>query len=167
MRPVRNPKKALTVTMKVFIQQVLTVDAKHQMIEVNAWLKYVISLFCVISETTSFKVWTDFRLRWNPLDYDNITSVRFFGEDQIWQPDILLYNRYIEEFDSRLVSQKSVCFSEQESFDITYKTNAIAYSDGVINWIPPGIFKVDDVQKFSYYDYCSDELQNGHNSVSI
>ncbi|EFP05139.1 CRE-ACR-7 protein [Caenorhabditis remanei] len=113
VRPVRNPKKALTVTMKVFIQQVLTVDAKHQMIEVNAWLKYV---------------WTDFRLRWHPPDYENITSVRFYGEDQIWQPDILLYNRYIED--------------EQESFDITYKTNALVYNDGVINWIPPGIFKL-------------------------
>ena len=45
VRPVRNPKKALTVTMKVFIQQVLTVDAKHQMIEVNAWLKYVRFLY--------------------------------------------------------------------------------------------------------------------------
>ncbi|CAI5442870.1 unnamed protein product [Caenorhabditis angaria] len=124
VRPVRNPKKTITVTMKVFLQQVLMVDAKHQMVEINAWLKYV---------------WTDYRLRWQPVDYDNITSVRFEGEDQIWQPDILLYNRYIED--------------EQESFDSTYKTNTVVYSDGVINWIPPGNFKISckmDIMLFPF-----------------
>ncbi|CAB3404268.1 unnamed protein product [Caenorhabditis bovis] len=120
VRPVRNPTKALTVTMNVFIQQVLTVDAKHQMIEINAWLKYV---------------WTDYRLRWRPADYDNITSVRFSGEEQIWQPDILLYNRYIENFDS------------------TFKTNALVYHDGVINWIPPGIFKISCKMDITFFPF--------------
>ncbi|CAD6198724.1 unnamed protein product [Caenorhabditis auriculariae] len=114
VRPVRNPKKALMVSMRVYLQQILNVDAKHQMVEVNAWLKYV---------------WTDYRLRWRPVDYDNISTIRFLGgEEQIWQPDILLYNRYID--------------NEQESFDSTYKANIVVYSDGLVNWIPPGIFKL-------------------------
>ncbi|RCN33907.1 hypothetical protein ANCCAN_20253 [Ancylostoma caninum] len=41
------------------------------------------------------KIWNDYRLRWRPLAFDNISSVRFPGdEQQIWQPDILLYNRH-------------------------------------------------------------------------
>ncbi|EYB85528.1 hypothetical protein Y032_0296g1685 [Ancylostoma ceylanicum] len=80
VRPVRNPNKVLTVSMKVFLQQILNVDEQDQVIEVNAWLKYI---------------WNDYRLRWRPLAFDNISSVRFPGdEQQIWQPDILLYNRH-------------------------------------------------------------------------
>ncbi|KIH51861.1 hypothetical protein ANCDUO_18044, partial [Ancylostoma duodenale] len=40
VRPVRNPNKVLTVSMKVFLQQILNVDEQDQVIEVNAWLKY-------------------------------------------------------------------------------------------------------------------------------
>jgi hypothetical protein len=32
------------------------------------------------------------------------------------------------------------CFSVDSSFDSTYPTNMVVYSDGTVNWIPPGIF---------------------------
>uniref|UniRef100_A0A1I7WTQ9 Neur_chan_LBD domain-containing protein n=1 Tax=Heterorhabditis bacteriophora TaxID=37862 RepID=A0A1I7WTQ9_HETBA len=80
VRPVRNPNKILKVSMKIFLQQITNVDEQNQVVEVNAWLKY--------------QIWNDYRLRWSPIMYDNISSVRFIGrENQIWQPDILLYNR--------------------------------------------------------------------------
>ncbi|KAK6730948.1 hypothetical protein RB195_007425 [Necator americanus] len=110
VRPVRNPNRVLTVSMKIFLQQILNVDEQDQVIEVNAWLKYI---------------WHDYRLRWRPIAYENITSVRFPGdEQQIWQPDILLYN------------------SANERFDSTYKSNLVVYSNGQVNWIPPGIFRI-------------------------
>ncbi|KIH45382.1 hypothetical protein ANCDUO_24577, partial [Ancylostoma duodenale] len=97
VRPVRNPNKVLTVSMKVFLQQILNVDEQDQVIEVNAWLKYI---------------WNDYRLRWRPLAFDNISSVRFPGdEQQIWQPDILLYNRHgIPSVEPHI--QKERCYGE-------------------------------------------------------
>lgn len=36
--------------------------------------------------------WTDYKLRWNPADFGNITSLRVPSE-MIWIPDIVLYNK--------------------------------------------------------------------------
>ncbi|KHJ89817.1 hypothetical protein OESDEN_10349 [Oesophagostomum dentatum] len=131
--------------MKVFLQQILNVDEQDQVIEVNAWLKYI---------------WYDYRLRWRPISYDNISSVRFSGEEQqIWQPDILLYNRRDKLQPIRYVSHLKILsvssllspkhqgfrrsiFSANERFDSTYKSNLVVYSSGLVNWIPPGIFKI-------------------------
>lgn len=37
--------------------------------------------------------WNDYKLRWNPEEYENVTSIRIPSEI-IWRPDIVLYNKY-------------------------------------------------------------------------
>lgn len=36
--------------------------------------------------------WNDYKLRWNPEEYENVTSIRIPSEI-IWRPDIVLYNK--------------------------------------------------------------------------
>lgn len=36
--------------------------------------------------------WVDYYLQWNLSDYPGVSNVRF-PDNQIWTPDILLYNR--------------------------------------------------------------------------
>lgn len=36
--------------------------------------------------------WHDYKLRWDPDDYENVTSIRIPSE-LIWRPDIVLYNK--------------------------------------------------------------------------
>ncbi|RXM96044.1 Neuronal acetylcholine receptor subunit alpha-4 [Acipenser ruthenus] len=36
--------------------------------------------------------WHDYKLQWNPLEYENVTSIRIPSE-LIWRPDIVLYNK--------------------------------------------------------------------------
>ncbi|KAK0408436.1 hypothetical protein QR680_003956 [Steinernema hermaphroditum] len=67
--------------------------------------------------------WNDANLRWNPEQYENVSDIRY-PAGSIWQPDVLLYN------------------SVDSVFDSTYKVNLLAYSNGIVNWIPPGIFKI-------------------------
>uniref|UniRef100_A0A0N5A1G5 Neur_chan_LBD domain-containing protein n=1 Tax=Parastrongyloides trichosuri TaxID=131310 RepID=A0A0N5A1G5_PARTI len=126
-RPVFNSSEALIVKMKFFLQQIMDVDEKNQVVQVNAWIRYT---------------WIDYKLKWNPEEYDNITDIRFNGNtDTIWKPDILLYN------------------SVDEDFDTTYKSNSVVYSNGEITWIPPGILKFSckmDVTYFPFDDiFCS------------
>ena len=40
-RPVANASLALQVRIKMFLQQILDVDEKNQLVSVNAWLSYV------------------------------------------------------------------------------------------------------------------------------
>lgn len=39
-------------------------------------------------------MWKNSRLSWNPADYGNITKVGL-PANQIWLPDITLYNKYV------------------------------------------------------------------------
>uniref|UniRef100_A0A7E4V3N5 Uncharacterized protein n=1 Tax=Panagrellus redivivus TaxID=6233 RepID=A0A7E4V3N5_PANRE len=108
-RPVANASEPLIVKVRLFLQQIIDVDEKDQVVQVNAWIRYI---------------WYDYKLQWNPADYGGISDVRFLGSlEQIWKPDILLYN------------------SADENFDTTYKSNQIVYNSGEVMWIPPGILK--------------------------
>ncbi|XP_023371367.1 neuronal acetylcholine receptor subunit alpha-2 isoform X2 [Otolemur garnettii] len=83
------------------------VDEKNQMMTTNVWLK---------------QEWNDYKLRWNPADFGNITSLRVPSE-MIWTPDIVLYNNADGEF------------------AVTHMTKAHLFSTGTLHWVPPAIYK--------------------------
>ncbi|VDM25481.1 unnamed protein product, partial [Toxocara canis] len=85
-RPVSNSSLPLNVTMKLYLQQILDVDEKNQVVTLVAWIEYA---------------WNDYKLRWDPEEYGNIKDVRIPGiANAIWKPDVLLYNSADENFDS-------------------------------------------------------------------
>ncbi|KAK2897949.1 hypothetical protein Q8A73_014329 [Channa argus] len=66
--------------------------------------------------------WNDYKLRWNPEEYENVTSIRIPSEI-IWRPDIVLYN------------------NANGDFAVTHLTKAHLFYDGRIKWMPPAIYK--------------------------
>ena len=66
--------------------------------------------------------WTDQNLKWNPLEYGNITKISVMST-KIWTPDIMLYS------------------SAGDSFDTKSPVNAVVYSDGSISYLPPSMFR--------------------------
>ncbi|CAH1775750.1 unnamed protein product [Owenia fusiformis] len=56
--------------------QILNVHERSKVIEVATFMRFF---------------WNDSRLQWNPKDYGNIT-IQHFANDEIWIPDITLYN---------------------------------------------------------------------------
>ncbi|KAL2098839.1 hypothetical protein ACEWY4_005319 [Coilia grayii] len=77
------------------------------MMTTNVWLK---------------QEWNDYKLRWNPSDYDNVTSIRVPSQ-LIWVPDIVLYNNADGEF------------------AVTHMTKAHLFYTGQVRWVPPAIYK--------------------------
>ncbi|XP_041842897.1 CHRNA7-FAM7A fusion protein-like isoform X1 [Melanotaenia boesemani] len=65
--------------------------------------------------------WYDHYLQWNQSEYPGVKNLRF-TPDQVWTPDILLYN------------------SAHDKFDATFKTNVLVNSSGFCEYLPPGIF---------------------------
>uniref|UniRef100_A0AAR2KZ14 Neuronal acetylcholine receptor subunit alpha-7 n=1 Tax=Pygocentrus nattereri TaxID=42514 RepID=A0AAR2KZ14_PYGNA len=106
-RPVFNDSHTLTVNFSFSLMQIMDVDEKNQVLTTNIWLQLY---------------WYDHYLKWNISDYPGVTSVRF-PDNQIWKPDILLYN------------------SADERFDATFHTNVLVSSNGACQYLPPGIFK--------------------------
>ncbi|XP_012928871.1 neuronal acetylcholine receptor subunit alpha-2 isoform X2 [Heterocephalus glaber] len=76
-RPVPNTSDVVIVRFGLSIAQLIDVDEKNQMMTTNVWLK---------------QEWNDYKLRWNPADFSNVTSLRVPSE-MIWIPDIVLYNK--------------------------------------------------------------------------
>ncbi|XP_076873799.1 neuronal acetylcholine receptor subunit alpha-7 [Brachyhypopomus gauderio] len=106
-RPVANDSAPLVVELGLTLLQIIDVDEKNQVLITNAWLQLS---------------WTDVYLSWNPENYPGVNNLRF-PSNQIWTPDILLYN------------------SADERFDATFHTNVLVNSSGACQYIPPGILK--------------------------
>ncbi|XP_043551199.1 neuronal acetylcholine receptor subunit alpha-2 isoform X1 [Chiloscyllium plagiosum] len=106
-RPVTNASDAVIVNFGLSIAQLIDVDEKNQMMTTNVWLK---------------QEWYDYKLTWDPAEFDNVTSIRVPSE-MIWIPDIVLYNNADGEF------------------AVTHMTKAHLFSTGQVQWVPPAIYK--------------------------
>ncbi|XP_054843595.1 neuronal acetylcholine receptor subunit alpha-7-like [Eublepharis macularius] len=106
-RPVVNDSQSLVVDLQLSLLQIIDVDEKNQVLITNAWLQMS---------------WMDVYLKWDQNEYPGVQNLRF-PADQIWVPDILLYN------------------SADERFDATFHTNVLVNYSGSCQYIPPGILK--------------------------
>ncbi|XP_016150842.1 neuronal acetylcholine receptor subunit alpha-2-like [Sinocyclocheilus grahami] len=106
-RPVANISDVVLVHFGLSIAQLIDVDEKNQMMTTNVWVK---------------QEWNDYKLRWNPEEYENVTSIRIPSEI-IWRPDIVLYN------------------NADGDFAVTHLTKAQVFYNGWIKWKPPAIYK--------------------------
>ncbi|XP_067172086.1 neuronal acetylcholine receptor subunit alpha-7-like [Apteryx mantelli] len=106
-RPVVNDSQPLVVELQLSLLQIIDVDEKNQVLITNAWLQMY---------------WVDVYLSWDQYEYPGVQNLRF-PADQIWVPDILLYN------------------SADERFDATFHTNVLVNYSGSCQYIPPGILK--------------------------
>ncbi|XP_010636570.1 neuronal acetylcholine receptor subunit alpha-4, partial [Fukomys damarensis] len=106
-RPVANISDVVLVRFGLSIAQLIDVDEKNQMMTTNVWVK---------------QEWHDYKLRWDPSDYENVTSIRIPSEF-IWRPDIVLYN------------------NADGDFAVTHLTKAHLFHDGRVQWAPPAIYK--------------------------
>jgi len=104
VRPSRKADKPVTLRFGVSLLEVLDLQEDLGHISIKAWLRMV---------------WKDEYLSWNPNKNGGITKM-FFTPDQIWTPDMTLFNGIKTEVDN---DQKVVVFS-----------------DGEVNWIPPATF---------------------------
>ena len=56
---------------------------------------YVFMCACVcVCVCTLHQVWNDYRLMWDPEEYEGIKKIRLPSQ-HIWLPDIVLYNKYV------------------------------------------------------------------------
>uniref|UniRef100_A0A8B9H9E3 Cholinergic receptor, nicotinic, beta 5a n=1 Tax=Astyanax mexicanus TaxID=7994 RepID=A0A8B9H9E3_ASTMX len=66
--------------------------------------------------------WNDYRLVWDPDEYDGIKKLRI-PSHHIWLPDIVLYN------------------NADGVYEVSFYSNAIVANTGDIFWLPPAIYR--------------------------
>ncbi|XP_035642783.1 neuronal acetylcholine receptor subunit beta-4-like isoform X1 [Oncorhynchus keta] len=107
IRPAVNRTERVTVKLQVSLAQLISVNEREQIMTTNVWLT---------------QHWDDYRLSWDPSQYDGIDKLRIPSR-HIWLPDIVLYN------------------NADGTYEVTVFTNAIVQFNGSIVWLPPAIYK--------------------------
>ncbi|XP_048186590.1 neuronal acetylcholine receptor subunit alpha-6 isoform X1 [Perognathus longimembris pacificus] len=119
IRPVENVSDPVTVHFEVAITQLANVDEVNQIMETNLWLRHI---------------WNDYRLRWDPMEYDDIETLRV-PADKIWKPDIVLYNNAVGDF------------------QVEGRTKALLKYNGMITWTPPAVFKSSCPMDITFFPF--------------
>ncbi|KAJ1205343.1 hypothetical protein NDU88_000778 [Pleurodeles waltl] len=119
IRPVENVSDPVKVHFEVALTQLVNVDEVNQILETNLWLRHI---------------WNDYKLKWNPPDYDGIEFFRVPAE-KIWRPDIVLYNNAVG------------------AFQVEGKTKALLKYDGMITWTPPAIFRSSCPMDITFFPF--------------
>uniref|UniRef100_A0A8R1DW83 Uncharacterized protein n=1 Tax=Caenorhabditis japonica TaxID=281687 RepID=A0A8R1DW83_CAEJA len=96
--------------------------------------------------------WVDHYLTWDPSEYGNIREVRL-PINNIWKPDVLLYNSVDQQFDSTwpvnavVLHQKTI-----KGTKIHSKTSSTS-STGNVTWIPPAIIRSSCAIDIAYFPF--------------
>ncbi|CAF0938376.1 unnamed protein product [Adineta ricciae] len=120
IRPALDHRDVTNVSFDLSLAQLIDVDEKNQIITTNQWLTMT---------------WPDPKLRWSPLDWDNVSLVHI-KYDKVWLPDIVLYNNA-----DNLAALSQI------------STNVMVSSEGIVTWLSTGIFRSScsiDVRYFPF-----------------
>jgi cation transporter family protein len=109
IRPIQNASQVITVKFYMTLQQMISVVEKTEEVTTSVYI------------TAS---WKDYRLQWDPDDYEGLKESRI-PSPRIWRPDIVLYN------------------NDDGKYDPTLPTNVVLKNDGDCEWLPPAIYKSD------------------------
>ncbi|KAG8235332.1 hypothetical protein J437_LFUL003615 [Ladona fulva] len=83
--------------------------------------------------------WSDEKLKWNSSDYGGLTRL-YLPDHEIWQPDIVLYNR---DYCWKVIKKGSLSRSASGTeVDHYGSTHSIVHEDGTVLWVPPSLFRV-------------------------
>nr|QQY02471.1 nicotinic acetylcholine receptor alpha subunit-1 [Cryptocotyle lingua] len=82
-RPSAIDGKPLQVYLKCYLNQIMDMDEKNQVLSTIIWLDLK---------------WTDYHFRWDSREYGNVRQVNL-PSTRLWKPDLLLYNSASEKFD--------------------------------------------------------------------
>ncbi|PIC17286.1 hypothetical protein B9Z55_023582 [Caenorhabditis nigoni] len=119
VRPVKNASESVKVKFGSSLIRIIDVDEVNQVLTTNLWLEMQ---------------WFDYRLMWDPGRWGKIRKLHV-PVDQIWIPDILLYNN-----------------ADGEPH-ITIMSDAIVYYNGLVVWKPPSIYKSFCSIDIEYFPY--------------
>ncbi|NXC86058.1 ACHG protein, partial [Cercotrichas coryphoeus] len=118
LRPARG-NEIIDVSLKLTLTNLISLNEREETLTTNVWIEMQ---------------WTDYRLSWDPEEYDNIQLLRV-PSTMVWLPDVVLENNI------------------DGTFEITLYTNVLVYPDGSIYWLPPAIYRSVCVIHVTYFPF--------------
>ncbi|XP_050294485.1 neuronal acetylcholine receptor subunit alpha-6-like [Anthonomus grandis grandis] len=121
LRPVKDHRNVTTVSFRLVLKY-FEYDHFSHTLSVDAWF-------------TAF--WLDHHLTWNPDDFEGIKTIHLSSSNDIWVPDISVYNRKDQSVEPNVIGH-TTC-------SVTYK--------GIVLCVPPVHFDTLCVPNLKKYPY--------------
>ncbi|XP_069014915.1 cholinergic receptor, nicotinic, beta 1 (muscle) like [Embiotoca jacksoni] len=119
VRPARNWEDKVMVRVGMTLSQLVSLNEKNGEMTTNVFMNLA---------------WTDYRLSWNPEEYDDIDVLRI-PPNKVWRPDIYLIN------------------NNDGQFDVALYVNVLVHSDGTVKWLPPAIYRSSCSIEVAYFPF--------------
>ncbi|XP_036403696.1 cholinergic receptor, nicotinic, beta 1 (muscle) like isoform X1 [Megalops cyprinoides] len=119
VRPAQSWNQRVMVRVGMTLSQLISLNEKNEEMTTNVFMNLA---------------WTDYRLTWNPQEFDNITVLRI-PPNKVWRPDIYLIN------------------NNDGQFDVALYVNVLVYNDGTVNWLPPAIYRSSCSIEVAYFPF--------------
>ncbi|XP_062994780.1 acetylcholine receptor subunit beta [Elgaria multicarinata webbii] len=117
--PVRHIDDKVPVRIGMSLSQLISLNEKDEELTTKVYM---------------YLEWTDYRLTWDPADFEGITSIRAFSE-KLWHPDIVLMN------------------NNDGVFDIALAVTVLVNHDGTVQWQPPAVYRSSCSIQVTYFPF--------------
>ncbi|KAG9346609.1 hypothetical protein JZ751_006920 [Albula glossodonta] len=119
VRPARTWDEKVMVRVGMTLSQLISLNEKNEEMTTNVFMNLA---------------WSDYRLSWNPEEFDDINVLRI-PPNKVWRPDIYLIN------------------NNDGQFDVALYVNVLVYSDGTVKWLPPAIYRSSCSIEVAYFPF--------------
>ncbi|XP_053423928.1 acetylcholine receptor subunit beta isoform X1 [Nycticebus coucang] len=119
VRPAREVGDRVGVSIGLSLAQLISLNEKDEEMSTKVYLNLE---------------WTDYRLSWDPAEYDGIDLLRITAES-VWLPDVVLLN------------------NNDGNFDVALYINVVVSSNGSVRWQPPGIYRSSCSIQVTYFPF--------------
>nr|XP_055054679.1 cholinergic receptor, nicotinic, beta 1 (muscle) like [Misgurnus anguillicaudatus] len=119
VRPAETWNQRVMVRVGMTLVQLISLNEKNEEMTTNVFMNME---------------WTDYRLSWDPKEYDNIDVVRI-PPIKVWRPDIYLIN------------------NNDGQFDVALYVNVLVNSSGTVSWYPPAIYRSTCSIQVAYFPF--------------
>ncbi|CAM4715348.1 acetylcholine receptor subunit gamma [Lepidochelys kempii] len=119
LRPAQREGDIINVTLKLTLTNLISLNEREETLTTNIWIEMK---------------WCDYRLQWDPDEYDNIQILRV-PSTEVWLPDIVLENNI------------------DGVFEITLYCNTLLDSKGCLLWMPPAIYRTSCAIFVTYFPF--------------
>ncbi|XP_028918519.1 acetylcholine receptor subunit gamma [Ornithorhynchus anatinus] len=119
LRPAERDSDIVNVSLKLTLTNLISLNEREEALTTNVWIEMQ---------------WCDYRLRWDPRDYEDVQVLRV-PSNMVWWPDVVLENNV------------------DGIFEVALYCNLLVSPDGCIYWLPPAIFRSSCPVTVTYFPF--------------
>ncbi|KAM5310542.1 acetylcholine receptor subunit beta isoform 2-T2 [Glossophaga mutica] len=119
VRPAREVGDRVRVSIGLRLAQLISLNEKDEEMSTKVYLDLE---------------WTDYRLSWDPAEYEGIDLLRI-KDQSVWLPDVVLLN------------------NNDGNFGVALGINVVVASHGSVRWQPPGIYRSSCSIQVTYFPF--------------